>query len=129
MLIKTQDFESFIKKLLDGHDLEFRIDESDNYREIWIDFGIIEKATYDESASEECAMDEIGEYFSNIEQKISDNNPDPGFEFDTQVECGPTIYAIIPFTFNKDQDEIDFPTEQLNKFIINTKDTLKSLGD
>ncbi|MBT7823693.1 MAG: hypothetical protein HN605_00625 [Thaumarchaeota archaeon] len=127
--MKIQDFEGFIKKLLDDHDLEFHISQYQSDREIWIDFGIIEKATYDESASEEQACLEIEKYFSNIEQKISDNNPDPGFEFDIQVEEGPTIYAIIPFTFNKDQDEIDFPTEQLNKFIANTKDTLKSLGD
>tara|TARA_Y100000590_G_C15346478_1_gene873455 strand:+ start:133 stop:483 length:351 start_codon:yes stop_codon:yes gene_type:complete len=116
MIIKTENFETFIKNLLDCHNLEFNLEETDNGALIWIDFGMLDQALYD---------DDTG--YSKVQQKISNNNPEPGFDFDTTIECGPTIYTIIHLRYNKDQEEIDFPSEQLDKFIINTKDTLNSM--
>tara|TARA_Y100000590_G_scaffold448320_1_gene584789 strand:- start:1370 stop:1645 length:276 start_codon:yes stop_codon:yes gene_type:complete len=80
---------------------------------IWIDFGIIGVATYDD-------------YFFDVEQKILDNNPNPGFEFDTQIECGPSVYATVMFKTSEIDNEIDIPIEKLEQFLVNTKSSLET---
>ena len=128
MRIKDHDFNPIFDELSKNHpELKFELMNDENDRVvIWIDFGIIKEAIYDESGSEESAANEIEEYFSNIEQKISDNNPNPGFEFDTQIECGPSVYATVMFKTSEIDYETNIPIEKLEQFLVNTKSSLET---